>query len=121
MATLDKEEFIVSLEYNEFIVVGTNLQGHHVAGAARQATDNFGAKWGIGAGLTGQCYAIPTMEGYESLKLYVEQFLIVADMLPHYDFLLTKIGCGIAGYSEDDIKKLFIDAPANVIKPKDWE
>lgn len=111
---------IADLKENEVFVFGSNLEGLHGGGAARQAHEQFGAVWGVGAGLTGQCYAIPTMGGIEQIKLYVAQFLEVAEMLPHKSFLLTKIGCGIAGYSENEIAPLFKNAPENVIKPEGW-
>ena len=49
------------LEENEIFVFGSNLAGHHGGGAARIANIKFGAMWGVGVGLTGQSYAIPTM------------------------------------------------------------
>ena len=111
---------IDSLEPNHIFVFGSNLQGRHLGGAAKQAHEQFRAEWGIGAGLTGQCYAIPTMEGYDSMALYIQQFLQIASLLPQYTFLLTKVGCGIAGYDENDVKQLFKDAPSNVVKPEGW-
>ena len=111
---------IDSLKENEYFVFGSNIDGHHMAGAAKQAMDQFGAEWGVGVGLTGQCYAIPTMEGIVSLSLYVDQFIEVSTLLPTKTFLLTKIGTGIAGYSEEEIKPLFSQVPSNVILPKEW-
>jgi len=108
------------LKSHQVFVFGSNLHGRHAGGAAQQAHKDFGAAWGIGVGLTGQCYAIPTMEGIDSLKLYVEQFNQVATMLPDVEFLLTKLGCGIAGYDEMDIAPLFKSSPANVVKPIGW-
>lgn len=104
----------------ELFVFGSNISGIHGDGAAKRAFEDFGAEWGVGAGITGKCYAIPTMEGIDSLRKYVEQFITVAGLLPEYTFLLTKVGCGIAGHSEDEIRPLFADAPPNVIKPKGW-
>lgn len=120
MAIYNKNGFIVELEPFEIFVFGSNLKGNHAGGAAAIAKEKFDAVEGIGVGLTGNAYAIPTMGTYEELRLYVEQFLEVAFLLPKFKFLLTKIGTGIAGYSEDTISKLFINAPKNVILPKDW-
>ncbi len=113
-------ENITVLEPNEIFVFGSNITGRHGAGAARVAALRFGAEYGIGAGLTGRCYAIPTMEGWNSLQRYVNQFLEVAQLLPQFTFLLTKIGCGLAGHAEEDVKGLFIVSPKNVIKPPGW-
>lgn len=111
---------ITELKDNEIFVFGSNLDGLHHGGAARYAYEKFGATWGIGSGFTGQCYAIPTMGGIDSLQLYIEQFLHVASLLPDKQFLLTRIGCGIAGYKDEDIAPLFKDAPNNVVLPEEW-
>lgn len=111
---------IESLQPNQIFVFGSNLAGHHIGGAAYQAAVYFGAEWGVGVGLTGECYAIPTMGGWEELTLYVKQFIKVAELLPQYEFLLTKIGCGIAGYAEYEIKPLFARVPSNIVKPEGW-
>jgi len=107
---------IDSLKPNEVFVFGSNIDGHHMAGAAKQAMDSFGAEWGIGVGLTGQCYAIPTMEGIVSLAQYVNQFIEVAKLLPTKTFLLTPVGQGIAGFTADEIEPLFTNLPDNIIK-----
>ena len=82
-------------------VFGSNLQGHHTGGAARYAYKHFGAEWGVGIGPTGQCYAIPTMHGgVDDIRPYVEDFVKYAKSHPLNRFLLTRIGCGIAGFSD---------------------
>ena len=112
---------INTLDENEVFVFGSNIEGQHLGGAARQAYDQFGAIWGVGVGYMGQSYAIPTMfESIEEIKPYVAQFKQYAGEMPHKTFLLTKVGCGIAGFSEDEISPLFADMPKNVIKPKGW-
>lgn len=111
---------ITSLKENDYFVFGSNLAGEHAGGAAKQAYEQFGAVWGIGVGITGQCYAIPTMDGLEQIGVYVDQFIEVATLLPEKTFLLTKIGCGIAGHTEAEIAPLFRDAPKNIIKPAGW-
>ncbi len=101
-------ERITHLVGNEIFVFGSNLAGAHRAGAARLAYERFGAVWGQGVGFQGQCYAIPTMHGgVEAIKPYVEQFIEFAFSHQEYTFLVTKIGCGIAAFTEDEIAPLF--------------
>ena len=114
---------ITELKQNEIFVFGSNLAGRHGGGAARQAYDRFGAIWGQGVGLHGQSYAIPTMQGgVETIRPYVNQFIEFAKQHPKYKFLVTRIGCGIAAFSANDIAPLFKDAMDvdNVILPKDF-
>ncbi len=103
--------FITSLKQNEIFVFGSNLKGMHLGGAARIAMDEFGAILGQGVGLQGQCYAIPTMQGgTETIKPYVDEFINFAKEHTEYHFLVTEIGCGIAGFTPNDIAPLFVDA-----------
>lgn len=102
---------IICLAPNEVSVFGSNLQGLHGGGAARFAYEHFGAEWGQGVGLYGQSYAIPTMQGgVETIKPYVDDFLQVAMIHSELDFLVTEIGCGIAGFTPQDIAPLFFRA-----------
>lgn len=108
------------LKGNEIFVFGSNLQGMHGGGAARVANQKFGAEWGVGVGLTGRCYAIPTMQGgVETIKPYVDDFAEFAKEHTEYRFLVTRIGCGIAGFKDEEIAPLFKDATAleNVYLP----
>ncbi|MCQ2237347.1 MAG: ADP-ribosylglycohydrolase family protein [Bacteroidales bacterium] len=99
---------INKLEDDEVFVFGSNLAGHHAGGAARIANESFGAVWGIGVGPTGRAYAIPTMHGgVDDIKPYVDQFIEYADKNRHYKFLVTRIGCGIAGFTDEEIAPLF--------------
>ncbi len=114
-------EKISSLAENEIFVFGSNLLGQHVGGAARYAFDHFGAVWGIGVGPQGQCYAIPTMHGgVENILPYVDQFVDYAAKNPQLKFLVTPVGCGIAGFSVSDIAPLFHGTLhlENVVLPK---
>ena len=114
-------ENISSLGKNEIFVFGSNLQGQHGGGAARAAVQKFGAVWGQGVGMQGQCYAIPTMHGGVGvIKPYVDDFIVYAKAHPELTFLVTRIGCGIAGFSDADMAPLFADALAvpNVVLPK---
>lgn len=93
-------DWIETLAADEIFVFGSNLQGLHGGGAARLAHAVFGARWGVGAGPTGRCYAIPTMQGgVETIRPYVEDFIDYAARHPENRFLVTEIGCGIAGCS----------------------
>ena len=97
----------------------------HGGGAAATAHMFFGAIWGQGVGLQGQSYAIPTMEGgIDTVAWYVEEFIVFAKEHPELKFLVTQIGCGIAGFSPEEIAPLFHDAMGleNVSLPKSfWE
>lgn len=102
---------IDTLEANQVFVFGSNLQGLHSGGAAEQAYKDFGAVWGQGVGLQGQSYAIPTMHlPVETIKSYVDDFLKFAADHPELEFLVTRIGCGIAKINEADIAPLFAEA-----------
>ena len=116
-------ERISELKENEIFVFGSNLAGSHGGGAARLAYNRFGAVWGQGVGLQGRSYAIPTMQGgVETIKPYVDKFIEFARQHPEYIFLVTRIGCGIAAFTPDEIAPLFKDAidVENVILPKDF-
>lgn len=104
-------EHIKTLGTNEVFVFGSNLMGHHGGGAARAAFEKFGAIWGVGVGIQGQSYAIPTMQGpVDTIRPYVEQFISYAADHPGTHFLVTAIGCGIAGFRPTDIAPLFAKA-----------
>ena len=116
-------ERIIRLEPNEIFVFGSNLAGAHGGGAARAALNRFGAVWGQGVGLQGQSYAIPTMQGgVETIKPYVDEFIDFARQHPELKFLVTRIGCGIAGFRDEEIAPLFTAAieVENVILPKEF-
>ena len=116
-------EMIRELAANEIFVFGSNLAGYHGGGAARIALNNFGAVWGQGVGMQGQCYAIPTMQGgVETIKPYVDEFITFARTHTEYTFLVTRIACGIAGFRPCEIAQLFADAidVENVILPEDF-
>ena len=103
--------WIDSLEENEIFVFGSNLQGMHGGGAARVAHEKFGAIWGEGIGLQGQSYAIPTMHGgVDVIAPYVNDFIAFAKEHPELKFLVTEIGCGIAGFRISEMAPLFKEA-----------
>lgn len=114
---------INSLKPNEIFVFGSNLEGEHGGGAAWYAYKSFGAEWGQGVGLQGQSYGIPTMQGgVETIKPYVNEFIDFAEEHPEYKFLVTRVGCGIAGFKDKDIAPLFANAVdvENIILPKEF-
>ena len=116
-------EHITSLKSNEIFVFGSNLAGAHAGGAAYLAYQRFGAVMGQGVGLQGQSYAIPTMQGGpDTILPYVEEFIRFADMHPELTFLVTKIGCGIAGFTPAEIAPLFAGAieVGNIHLPMDF-
>ena len=116
-------EYITSLKPNEIFVFGSNLAGMHGGGAAHIAHKLFGAKWGVGVGPTGQCYAIPTMQGgVETIRPYVDEFIQFAKENKNLTFLVTRIGCGIAGFTDDEISPLFEKAhdAENIVLPPNW-
>lgn len=107
-------------------VFGSNLAGCHGKGAALHARQHYGAVYGIGKGRTGDAYAIPTKDAQlcslpvSQIRAYVAEFIAYAAANPHLIFEVTKIGCGLAGNSEDQIKPLFNVAPPNCRLPKGW-
>lgn len=116
-------ERIMELGSNEIFVFGSNLRGAHGGGAARIAYKRFGAVWGEGVGLHGQSYAIPTMQGgVETIAPYVDEFVEFAKRHAELEFLVTRIGCGIAGFDDSEIAPLFIAAydVENITLPREF-
>ena len=101
-------ENITHLEPDEIFVFGSNLEGIHAGGAAKVSVEKFGAKMGQGVGIQGQSYAIPTMQGgIETIKPYVDDFIDLAYEWDQNTFYVTRIGCGIAGFKDEEIAPLF--------------
>ena len=107
------------LNPGEVFVFGSNSEGNHLGGAARAAKEKFGAVWGIGEGLQGQSYAIPTMEGLKNMIPAIERFTSFAKQHQELKFYVTAIGCGIAGYLPEEVAPHFIQAASfpNVFLP----
>lgn len=107
-------------------VFGSNLSGVHGAGAAAFAVKNHGAVYGKGIGLQGESYAIPTKDHYiRTLPLrkiwnYVCQFIQFAKEHPELTFKVTRVGCGLAGYTDEDIAPMFKNPPTNCLMPPEW-
>lgn len=118
-------EWIDDLQENQVFVFGSNLAGMHGGGAARIARLRFGAVMGKGVGMQGRSYAIPTMQGgTKTIRPYVNDFIAYAKEHPELTFLVTPIGCGIAGFEPEDIAPLFEEASnvENIWLPKSfWE
>jgi hypothetical protein len=120
-------EIIRFLEPNQIFVFGSNYAGRHGAGAAKLAWAKFGAKMGVGMGLTGQTYAIATKDRrirtlpLPKISVQVDRFIRFAKTHPEFEFLVTKIGCGLAGLNVSDIAPMFKgDLPSNVVLPQDF-
>lgn len=107
-------------------VFGSNLQGIHGSGAARVALEKFGAVYGNGRGRMALCYALPTKSTpYKSLTLdevrdEVDTFIEYAKSNPKEFFFVTRIGCVLAGFSDEQIAPLFVKAPLNCSFAKEW-
>lgn len=108
-------------------VFGSNLAGRHGKGAALYAFKNHGAIYGVGIGLQGNSYAIPTKDTrLKTLPLniiskYVEEFKDFALNHDELIFQLTPIGCGLAGYKYSDIAPMFANSPSNIILPEEFK
>ena len=119
---------VIDLKENEVFVFGSNLSGRHGAGAAKQAM-KFGAKWGKGVGLYGRTYGIPTVNASVTGKLpivqinsFIQEFIQFAREHKELQFLVTAIGCGLAGWTPEDIAPLFLEATVleNVSLPREF-
>jgi len=121
---LDKRQPLVDAN---IFVFGSNLAGRHGKGAALHARNVYGAVYGIGVGRTGNAYAIPTKDRYlktlplPGIKNYVDDFIVYARQHPELVFIITRIGCGLAGYRDEHIAPMFRDAPKNCILPIEWK
>lgn len=132
-------EDIFDLEVNEIFVFGSNMNGAHIGGAALIAYENFEATWGESEGLTGRSYAIPTLDenmekvSENALEASIDKFIDFVLNNQQLTFYLTKIGCGIAGWNIEDVKRIFwkviedykpeteCSLPSNLIIPKEFK
>jgi hypothetical protein len=111
---------------NSIFVFGSNLAGRHGKGAALYARQHHGAIYGRGEGRQGNSYAIPTKDdelrslGLLSIKFYVDRFIEYATARPHLVFNVTRVGCGLAGYTDEQIAPMFRHAPTNCNLPEGW-
>lgn len=107
------------LGHNEIFVFGSTFTGKHVSGAAKAAKEKFGAIMGVGEGLQGKSYAIPSKGKLEDLQCAVERFISFAKQHQELIFYVTPIGCGGAGFEPILVAPFFIDAAflGNVMLP----
>lgn len=115
-------DWIDQLAEGEVFVFGSNPQGTHAGGAAAHAVKHFGAIVGQGEGMQGQSYAIPTTGDYGQFALAVRRFIDYAAQHTDQRFLVTRVGCGNAGYDMHDVASMFIDAirVENICLPEDF-
>ena len=107
---------IKKLEQEQIFVFGSNLSGRHGKGAAKTAL-GWGAKWGQATGLQGRTYGIPTKDAsirrtltIKEIKPFVDEFIEFSKNNPNLIFLVTEVGCGLAGHKQKDIAPLFVNA-----------
>lgn len=111
---------ITTLQPGEVFVFGSNASGAHGGGAARFAYDRFGAVWGQAEGLQGRSYGIDTMSGLEVFEQQARRFVGFAADHPELRFLVTEVGCGIAGYRPEQVAGFFTEAGENVVLPESF-
>jgi hypothetical protein len=117
---------MTDIKDHHIFVFGSNLAGIHGAGAARHALQHYGAIWGQGIGLQGRSYAIPTKDEniqtlpLEEIERHIKGFLKFAHEHPEMDFLVTPVGCGLAGYQQWQIKPFFEGMPKNCHFASTW-
>jgi hypothetical protein len=114
-----------------YFVFGSNLQGIHGAGSAKEAYKHWGAQWGRGVGPSGRSYAIPTklrpsrgsqdVLAISEISKYVNEFIGYARSHPDDQFNVVRIGCGLAGFKDEQMAPLFRDAPINCVLPDEWK
>lgn len=121
--------FVESLKEEQVFVFGSNLLGCHSGGASAMAMHRFGAVWGQAEGPQGRCYAIPVdIRGEEVgnvsayMKRHIDKFLAYAQAHPKQVFLVTRIGCGAAGFDDEFIAPFFKEALGmeNVVLPRSF-
>jgi hypothetical protein len=111
----------------QIFVFGSNERGAHGKGAALHARKVYGAEYGVGRGRTGDAYALPTKDRFiqslplETIRANVEEFLAYARANPELEFLVTRVGCGLAGYKDEQIAPMFRGHPKNCVMPDLWK
>ena len=110
----------------KIFVFGSNMAGRHGKGAALTAFKKHGAIYGQGYGLQGNSFGIPTKDGdlrplsLARIEKNVDTFIKYASLNETIQFIVTRIGCGEAGYDDSEIAPLFKNAPENCILPVGW-
>ena len=120
-------DYIDMLLPRQIFVFGSNVLGYHTGGASGTARKRFGAVWGQAEGLQGQSYAIPVDYGKDvrkddEVKVAVERFIAFAKEHTELFFFVTRVGCGVAGYHDDEMAQFFKEASElkNVCLPKSF-
>ncbi len=120
-------DYIDSLLPNQIFVFGSNSLGYHTGGASGTARKKFGAVWGLPEGLQGQSYAIPVDFGKgvrkdNEVKESVSRFLTFTKEHPELFFFVTRIGCGMGGYRDEEMAQFFKGALElkNICLPKSF-
>jgi hypothetical protein len=112
---------------NKIFVFGSNQAGRHGGGAAAYAHKSLAAQWGVGEGPTGLCYALPTKDFDIQSRFLpevaesVERFLAYARGCPDLTFQVTRVGCGLAGFRDEEIASMFVAAPDNCEFDTAWK
>lgn len=115
------------MSHEAIFVFGSNLSGRHGRGAAARARQHHGAVSGKGVGLHGTSYAIPTKDHalrglpLDQIAHYVRQFIEFAREHRELTFEVTRVGCGLAGYSDQQMAPLFAGTPKNCQLPVEWK
>lgn len=110
---------------DEIFVFGSNEAGIHGSGSAKVARDLYGAKLGVGLGVQGRSFALPTKDWFvetlplDIVKHYVDRFIAYSRKSGDL-FFITRIGCGLAGYTDSDIAPMFIHCGSNCNMPEEW-
>lgn len=119
-------DYIDRLLPNQVFVFGSNALGYHTGGASGTARKKFGAVWGQAEGIQGQSYAIPVDFGKGNvapdIQPYVDRFIVYAKAHPNNHFLVTRVGCGIAGFTDQEMAEHFREAltMSNVSLPRSF-
>lgn len=114
-------------EHGEIFVFGSNLAGRHGAGAAKIAAEQYGAMYGIGFGFWGNSWAIPTKNfkiktiPLNIIEEYIYMFVKYTHDHPNNKFFVTRVGCGLAGYKDEEIAPLFGQCNTNCNFPIEWK
>lgn len=128
MPNINSEIFCLSCKEPKYIFVfGSNEAGKHGRGAAAHAKQVHKAKSGVGYGLQGNSFGIPTKDSkiktlpLSKIRKYVENFIEFTTNNPELKFFITRVGTGLAGYVDADIAPMFKNVPENCILAESWQ
>ena len=121
-----KGQFVHLNDQNSIFVFGSNEAGYHGAGAASYAHKKLDAKFHLGYGRSGSCFAVPTKDHkirtlpLGSVRAYIQDFIIYAEADWTNLYKVTQLGCGLAGFTAEQIAPMFTRAPINCIFDTAW-